>query len=128
MLIKRLIVDADGLMVHEKSYYMTVTAVNKVGLQSYSFSGPISIDVTPPISGKVVDLHTTYRIDVNDNTATVQMNAKACTTDAGTDPSKCINDLTLRSDTEFCRTSLLKLSDKCPTKSSQVGVRVSTLR
>ena len=29
-----------------------------------------------------------------------------------TDPSKCINDQTLRSDTEFCRTSLLKLSDK----------------
>ena len=45
-----------------------------------------------------------------------------------TDPSKCINDQTLRSDTEFCRTSLLELSDKCPTKSSQVGVRVSTLR
>ena len=53
-----------------------------------------------------------------------------------TDPSKCINDQTLRSDTEFCRTSLLKLSDKCPTKLSdkcptkfaQVGVRVSTLR
>jgi hypothetical protein len=29
-----------------------------------------------------------------------------------TDPSKCINDQTLRSDAEFCRTSLLKLSDK----------------
>ena len=29
-----------------------------------------------------------------------------------TDPSKCINDHTLRSDTEFCQTSLLKLSDK----------------
>ena len=29
-----------------------------------------------------------------------------------TDPSKCINDQTLRSDTEFCRTSLLKLSDQ----------------
>jgi hypothetical protein len=35
-----------------------------------------------------------------------------------TDPSKCINDQTLRSDTEFCRTSLLKLFDKCPTKLS----------
>jgi hypothetical protein len=35
-----------------------------------------------------------------------------------TDPSKCINDQTLRSDTEFCQTSLLKLSDKCPTKLS----------
>jgi hypothetical protein len=33
-----------------------------------------------------------------------------------TDPSKCINDQTLRSDTEFCRTSLLKSSDKCSTK------------
>jgi hypothetical protein len=29
-----------------------------------------------------------------------------------TDPSKCINDHTLRSDMEFCRTSVLKLSDK----------------
>jgi hypothetical protein len=29
-----------------------------------------------------------------------------------TDPSKCINDQTLRSNTEFCRTSLLKLSDQ----------------
>jgi hypothetical protein len=29
-----------------------------------------------------------------------------------TDPSKCINDQTLRSDTEFCRTSLLKFSDQ----------------
>ena len=29
-----------------------------------------------------------------------------------TDPSKCINDQTLRSDTEFCQTSLLKLSDQ----------------
>jgi hypothetical protein len=37
---------------------------------------------------------------------------------ASSDPAKCINDHTLRSDTEFCRTSLLKLSDKCPTKSS----------
>jgi hypothetical protein len=31
-----------------------------------------------------------------------------------TDPSKCFNDQTLRSDTEFCRTSLFK----CPTKLS----------
>jgi hypothetical protein len=46
VLIKTFIVDADALMAHEKSYYMTVTAINKVGLQSYSFSGPISIDVT----------------------------------------------------------------------------------
>jgi hypothetical protein len=37
---------------------------------------------------------------------------------AATDPSKCINDHTLRSDTEVCRTLLLKVSDKCPTKLS----------
>lgn len=64
-------------------YYVTVTAVNKVGLQSYSFSNPIAIDTTPPKYGKVVDLHTTYRMDVRDNELTVRMNAKACTTDAG---------------------------------------------
>ncbi|CAC5392346.1 unnamed protein product [Mytilus coruscus] len=73
--------DADELMTHEKSYYVTVTAVKTVGLQSYSFSGPVAIDTTPPDYGKVIDLHTTYRMDVTDNAATVQMNAKACTTD-----------------------------------------------
>ena len=35
-----------------------------------------------------------------------------------TDPSKCINDQTLRSDREFCRTSHRQMSDKCPTKLS----------
>ena len=38
--------------------------------------------------------------------------SKMADTAGHTDPSKCINDHTLRSDTEFCRTSLLKLSDK----------------
>jgi dolichyl-phosphate-mannose--protein O-mannosyl transferase len=33
-------------------------------------------------------------------------------------PSKCINDQTLRSDREFCRTSHRQMSDKCPTKLS----------
>ena len=38
--------------------------------------------------------------------------AYCCVIDSyGTDPSKCINDQTLTSSTEFCRTSLLKLSD-----------------
>ncbi|OPL32680.1 hypothetical protein AM593_07850, partial [Mytilus galloprovincialis] len=83
-------------MTHEKSYYVTVTAVNTVGLQSYSFSGPVAIDTTPPISGKVIDLHTTYRIDVTDNAATVQMNAKACTTDEECDAldATCSESLT----------------------------------
>jgi hypothetical protein len=45
-----------------------------------------------------------------------------------TDPFKCINDQTLRSDTEFCRTSLLKLSDKCPTKLSDIQRKKSNLK
>ncbi|XP_076076023.1 uncharacterized protein LOC143046845 [Mytilus galloprovincialis] len=91
-----LINDADELMTHEKSYYVTVTAVNTVGLQSYSFSRPVAIDTTPPNSGKVVDLHTTYRMDVTDNAATVQMNAKACTTDEECDAldATCSESLT----------------------------------
>ncbi|CAC5409205.1 unnamed protein product [Mytilus coruscus] len=88
--------DADELMTHEKSYYVTVTAVNTVGLQSYSFSGPVAIDTTPPDNGKVIDLHTTYRMDVTDNAATVQMNAKACTTDEECDAldATCSESLT----------------------------------
>ena len=46
-----------------------------------------------------------------------------------TDPSKCINDHTLRSDTEFCRTCRECHSYNCPrVRVSHVGVRVSTLR
>ncbi|VDI54125.1 Hypothetical predicted protein [Mytilus galloprovincialis] len=88
--------DADELMTNEKSYYVTVTAVNTVGLQSYSSSGPVAIDTTPPNSGKVIDLHTTYRMDVTDNAATVQMNAKACTTDEECDAldATCSESLT----------------------------------
>ena len=75
--------DAESLMVHGQTYYVTVTAVNTVDLQSYAFSGPIAIDTTPPHAGRVIDLHTTYRMDVTNNTATILMNSKTCTTDEG---------------------------------------------
>jgi hypothetical protein len=71
-------------MIHGKLYYVTVTAVNSVGLQSYAFSGPVAIDTTPPKAAKVINLHTTYRMDVTNNTATMIMNSKTCTTDEGT--------------------------------------------
>ena len=71
------------MLEHGKSYYVTVTAINTVGMETYAFSGPVAIDTTPPKYGKVVDLHTTYRIDVRDNEATVRMNAKICSNDEG---------------------------------------------
>ncbi|CAG2187681.1 unnamed protein product [Mytilus edulis] len=63
---------------HGKSYYVTVTAINMVDLETYGFSGPIAIDTTPPKYGRVIDLHTTYRLDVTDNEVTVNLNAKVC--------------------------------------------------
>ncbi|CAG2236309.1 unnamed protein product [Mytilus edulis] len=66
---------------HGSLCFATVTAVNSVDMETYAFSGPISIDTTPPKHGKVVDLHTVYRINVNDNSQTVAMNAKICSTD-----------------------------------------------
>lgn len=68
---------------HSNSYYVTVTAVNMVGKSVHGFSGPVGIDTTPPTYGKVIDLHTTYRINAKDNAATVLMNSKVCTTDEG---------------------------------------------
>jgi hypothetical protein len=50
---------------------------------TYAFSGPIGIDSTPPTYGKVIDLHTTYRVDVSNLTATYVMNAKICESDDG---------------------------------------------
>lgn len=71
------------MLEHGKSYYITVTAINTVGMETYAFSGPVAIDTTPPKYGKVIDLHTTYRIDVRDNELTVKMNAKICDSDEG---------------------------------------------
>jgi hypothetical protein len=83
LLYENLFIDADSLMNHGKFYYVTVTAINSVELQSYAFSGPIAIDTTPPKAAKVINLHTTYRMDVTNNTATMLMNSKTCITDEG---------------------------------------------
>ena len=75
--------DVSQFMVQDQLYYVTVTAVNYVAMETYSFSDPIRIDTTPPTYGKVVDLYTTYRVDATNATNTVQMNTKICSTDAG---------------------------------------------
>lgn len=62
---------------------MTVTAVNLVDMETYAFSAEIGIDSTPPTYGKVIDLHTTYRVDVTNTEMTLAMNAKKCDTDDG---------------------------------------------
>ncbi|XP_076086943.1 uncharacterized protein LOC143057517 [Mytilus galloprovincialis] len=66
---------------HGRSCFATVTAMNSVDMETSAFSGSISIDATPPKHGKVVDLHTVYRINLNDTHQTAAMNAKICTTD-----------------------------------------------
>ncbi|XP_076085507.1 uncharacterized protein LOC143056307 [Mytilus galloprovincialis] len=66
---------------HGDKYYVTVTAVNYVDMEAYAFSAEIGIDSTPPTYGKVIDLHTTYRVDVTDTEMTLAMNAKKCDTD-----------------------------------------------
>jgi hypothetical protein len=51
------------MLEHGKSYYITVTAINTVDMETYAFSGPVAIDTTPPNYGKVVDLHTTFKCE-----------------------------------------------------------------
>lgn len=68
---------------HGSVYYVTVTAVNTVGLEVSAFSLPIILDTTPPVTGKVVDLHSVYRLDFSDNTATVTQNSVQCSTEQG---------------------------------------------
>ncbi|KAK3612515.1 hypothetical protein CHS0354_024486 [Potamilus streckersoni] len=65
---------------HGDIYYATVTATNKVGLQSYSFSASIRVDTTPPVSGQVVELYDKYRVNTMNDTATTLMNLRACKT------------------------------------------------
>lgn len=43
-------------MVHNKKYYITLRAVNHVGLESTVYSEPIMVDSTPPVSGWIVEL------------------------------------------------------------------------
>jgi hypothetical protein len=96
----------------EKWAYMFNVYKNQQSRQtgSRNLMGP---ETLPTIWGTDMKLMTKYQICVI-NSCWEKCDEKC----AYTDPSKCINDQTLRSDTEFCRTSLLKLSDKCPTKLS----------
>ncbi|XP_071177976.1 uncharacterized protein [Mytilus edulis] len=66
---------------HGDKYYVTVTAVNFVDMEAYAFSSEIGIDSTPPTYGKVIDLHTTHRVDVTNTERTLAMDAKKCDTD-----------------------------------------------
>ena len=38
----------DGGLKHQTTYYVTVTAINKVGLSMTAYSKPLLIDNTPP--------------------------------------------------------------------------------
>ncbi|KAK3101936.1 hypothetical protein FSP39_007496 [Pinctada imbricata] len=74
-----------GQLVNGRKYYVTVTAVNAVGLKAYAFSGEIIVDSTPPTFGKVIDLSTSYRTDYTSNDQTINLNRKVCTTDEDCD-------------------------------------------
>ncbi|XP_062596534.1 uncharacterized protein LOC134257978, partial [Saccostrea cucullata] len=65
-------------MLHGVEYFVTVTAVNYVGMTTSVFSKAIVVDLTPPQSGMVVDLNSVYRIDASSTENTVAMNAKIC--------------------------------------------------
>ena len=39
---------SDGRLKHKDTYYVTVIAVNKVGLKSVAYSKPVMVDDTPP--------------------------------------------------------------------------------
>ena len=38
----------NGGLKHKETYYVTVTAVNKVGLMTSAYSKPLTVDNTPP--------------------------------------------------------------------------------
>lgn len=70
-------------MQHGSKYYVTVTAVNMVDMNENAFSDAVGVDLTPPQTGMVVDLHSVYRIDATSTDNTVAMNAKICLTKDG---------------------------------------------
>lgn len=68
---------------HGHSYYVMITAKNAVGLNSSAISEAINIDDTPPEFGMVIELHSEYRIEYNDDEATVAFNNHMCGSDSG---------------------------------------------
>ena len=63
---------------HNDVLYASITAVNSVGLNTTAFSGPISVDDTPPVAGRVVELANNYRVDSGNSDITVALNLLAC--------------------------------------------------
>ncbi|KAI0241220.1 hypothetical protein LSAT2_032838 [Lamellibrachia satsuma] len=55
----------NGGLKHQETYYVTVTAVNKVGLTTTAFSRPLLVDNTPPQGGLVIELPDTYITSIN---------------------------------------------------------------
>ncbi|KAK3609657.1 hypothetical protein CHS0354_035942 [Potamilus streckersoni] len=78
---KHVFEDIAATLSHGKSYYVMVTAINKVNLKSHAFSEAINIDSTPPVPSPVVELRTDYRVENGHDNATVQMNKRACESD-----------------------------------------------
>ena len=46
--IYRVVGMMNGGLKHKETYYVTVTAVNKIGLRTTAYSKPLSVDNTPP--------------------------------------------------------------------------------
>jgi len=59
-------------------FYVTVSAVNGVGLDVSAQSNAIIVDDTPPKAGVVIELPSMSRIYPSNVTSTVLMNRRAC--------------------------------------------------
>ncbi|KAI0215917.1 hypothetical protein LSAT2_032052 [Lamellibrachia satsuma] len=74
----------NGGLKHQETYYVTVSAVNKVGLTTTAFSRPLLVDNTPPQGGLVIELPDTCITSVNTavdtDTNTTQQEAAAAFT------------------------------------------------
>ncbi|ESO82597.1 hypothetical protein LOTGIDRAFT_236952 [Lottia gigantea] len=67
-----------GGVTHGKKYFAIVTAKNAVGKTISAVSDSISVDVTPPVVGQVVELRTEYIINVTSDRSTSELNTHSC--------------------------------------------------
>ncbi|KAK6192291.1 hypothetical protein SNE40_003784 [Patella caerulea] len=72
--------EVPGNVSYEHVYYTIITAKNSVGKTVSAVSDGITVDVTPPVEGRVVELNTEYIINVTSELATRQLNPKSCDT------------------------------------------------
>ncbi|XP_048258679.1 uncharacterized protein LOC124137747 [Haliotis rufescens] len=70
-----------GDLVHGKSYYAKVKAINQVGMTSSSSSNAMYVDTTQPAPGAVVELKSVYIINVTDEVITEKLNTYECDTE-----------------------------------------------